>query len=117
MAKPYAWGVQDCALFAADCVLTMTGEDLAGEFRGAYDTEEGARGVLASLGCGDVADLAARHLPEILPTEARRGDVVAIAGDFGLFLAVVDGRTAVGPAARGLTHSPLSLAQRAWRVG
>lgn len=117
MRKPYAWGAQDCALFAADCVRAVIGVDFAEEFRGAYGDEEGARRVLASLGCENVGDLAARYLPEIETPEARRGDIVMMPGEFGDFLAVVDGRTAVGPAARGLTHSPMLIAKRAWRVG
>lgn len=117
MAKPHAWGSHDCCLFAADCVAAITGEDLAAEFRGNYNDAASARRTLALIGCEDVADVASRYLPEIPPSEARRGDVVAIDGEFGLFLAIVDGRTAVGPAARGLTHTPLQLALRGWRVG
>jgi hypothetical protein len=117
MAKPHAWGSHDCALFAADCVAVVIGEDFAADLRGTYDTENGARRVLVSLGCHNVGDLASRYLPEIDPTEAQRGDVVMIKGELGPFLAIVDGRTAVGPAARGLTHTPVSAALRAWRVG
>jgi hypothetical protein len=117
MRTPYAWGVHDCALFAATCVAAVTGEDFAAGFRGGYDDEDGARRLLASLGCADVGDLASRYLPEIEPPEARRGDVVMLDAAFGPFLAIVDGRTAVGPSARGLTHTPVSQAQRAWRVG
>lgn len=117
LARPYAWGSQDCALFAAGAVAAITGEDFAAEFRGAYNDADSARRLLTQLGCVDVGDLASRYLPEIDPPEARRGDIVMIDGQFGPFLAVVDGRTAVGPAARGLTHSPVSMALRAWRVG
>ena len=87
------------------------------DINGVPDTENGARRVLVSLGCHNVGDLASRYLPEIDPTEAQRGDVVMIKGELGPFLAIVDGRTAVGPAARGLTHTPVSAALRAWRVG
>lgn len=117
LRTPYAWGAHDCAIFAADCVRAMTGEDLAAEFRGRYADEAGARDVLSALGCEGVADLAGRFLPEIPTIEARRGDVVMIDGEHGPFLAIVDGRTAVGPALRGLSHTPVSLARRAWRVG
>lgn len=116
MARPHAWGSHDCALFAADGVRAMTGEDLAAEFRGTYADEDGARRVLASLGCADVGDLAGRYLPEIDPPQARRGDVVMIEGKYGPFLAIVDGRTAVGPSRRGLEHAPMTAALRAWRV-
>lgn len=117
MAKRHAWGSHDCALFAADCVRAVTGIDLAEEFRDQYEDEDGARRVLASLGCADVGDLAARYLPEIDPPMARRGDVVMMEGRFGPFLAIVDGRTAVGPSRRGLEHAPLAGALRGWRVG
>lgn len=117
MRTPYRWGSHDCAMFAAGCVAAITGEDFAAEFRGGYSDEEGARILLARLGCADVGDLAARYLPEIPPAEARRGDVVMIEGKFGPFLAIVDGRTAVGPTARGLSHTQVSEAVRAWGVG
>jgi hypothetical protein len=116
MRTPYAWGQHDCALFAAGAVEAMTGIDFAAEFRGKYEDEDGARRLLTSLGCEDVGDLASRYLPEITPAEARRGDVVMIEGQLGPFLAVVDGRTAVGPSARGLTHTPVELGTRAWGV-
>jgi hypothetical protein len=32
--EPFAWGRNDCALFAADGILEMTGVDLAAELRG-----------------------------------------------------------------------------------
>lgn len=117
MPKRHAWGSHDCALFAADCVRAITGVDLAEEFRGQYNDENGARRVLASLGCENVGDLASRYLPEIDAPMARRGDVVMMDGKFGPFLAIVDGWTAVGPSLRGLEHVPASSALRAWRVG
>lgn len=116
MRTTYAWGRHDCALFAAGAVEAMTGTDFAAEFRGKYEDEGGARRVLTSLGCENVGDLASRYLPEIVPAQARRGDVVMIEGQLGPFLAVVDGRTAVGPSARGLTHTPVEMASRAWGV-
>ena len=117
MRKPHAWGLHDCALFAADCVAAITGEDFAADLRGTYETEDDARRVLAEMGCLDVGDLASRYLPEIDVPEARRGDVVMMEGEYGPFLAIVDGISAVGPAARGLTHTPMTSALRAWRVG
>jgi hypothetical protein len=70
MRTPYAWGGHDCALFAAGCVASITGEDFASEFRGSYDDEDSARRLLASLGCADVGDLASRYLP--VPRHCRR---------------------------------------------
>lgn len=117
MKRPHAWGEHDCVMFVCDCIAAMTGEDLAADFRGQYDNEREARALLARLGYVDIGALASSRLPEIDPAQAQRGDVVLIPGEEGEYLAIVDGRTAVGPAARGLTHAPLGLAKRAWRVG
>lgn len=116
LRTPYRWGLHDCALFAASCVKVITGQDFAEGLRGTYNDEDGARRVLASLGCADVGDLASRYLPEISRAEPRRGDIVMNEGAFGPFLAVVDGRTSVGPSARGLTHTIIDHAIRAWAV-
>lgn len=116
LRTPYRWGVHDCALFAADCVRAMTGVDLADGFRGRYDDEDSAIAVLRDLGCDGVDDLPGRWLGEIAPAMARRGDVVLFDGLHGRFLAICDGATAVGPAARGIAHHSMSSALRAWAV-
>ncbi len=47
---PFAWGTNDCLMFAADLVLRLTGQDLAAAWRGTYDTEEQANALLAEHG-------------------------------------------------------------------
>lgn len=116
LRTPYRWGVQDCALFAADAVFELTGEDLAAGLRGQYEDEEGAARVLDELGAASIEDLPGRWLAPIPPSMARRGDVASFDGPHGRFLAIVDGRTAVGPGARGLVHVPMGQARAAWRV-
>ncbi|HEY1844473.1 MAG TPA: hypothetical protein VGH05_06385, partial [Buttiauxella sp.] len=44
--RPFLWGEHDCALFAADCVKAMCGEDFASAYRGTYSTEIGAKKAL-----------------------------------------------------------------------
>jgi hypothetical protein len=117
LAKKFEWGTNDCCIFVADCILAITGDDLASEFRGTYSTEAQAKKMMITLDCHGVGDVASRYLPEISPKMARRGDIVLIEGIYGDFLAVVDGRTAVGPTQEGQLHSPKGLAKRAWRVG
>lgn len=112
----FAWGANDCALFAADCVEAMTGIDLAGEFRGAYQDQAGARALLDRLGAADVADHAATLLPEIAPSLARIGDIAAIRQSLGVGLVMVIGAHLVGPGPKGLMTLPLSAAVRAFRV-
>ena len=47
---PFAWGENDCCLWAADAVLIQTGQDPAATWRGTYATEAEAVALLASLG-------------------------------------------------------------------
>lgn len=118
MREPWRWGWHDCAIFAADCILAVTGDDMAEEFRGKYETESEAWHFLASLGYEDLGQLASARLPEIKPRDAGRGDVVLAKGELGDFLAICDGPTIIGPVApRGIRHSPINIALRAWRVG
>lgn len=117
LRTPWAWGEHDCVMFAADCILAMTGVDLADEFRGRYENEHEAWALLAHLGHEDLGSLVSTRLPEIKPRDAQRGDVVLMPGEFGDFIAICDGATAVGPRApRGINHNPMSAAVRAWRV-
>ncbi|WP_140920881.1 DUF6950 family protein [Limnobaculum xujianqingii] len=44
--RPFSWGEHDCALFAADCVQAMCGEDFAAVYRGTYDSRIGAKKAL-----------------------------------------------------------------------
>lgn len=118
MRTPWEWSRHDCAVFAADCILAITGDDLAFDFRGRYETEAEAWRFLASLGYEDLGDLASSRLPEIKPRDAQRGDVVLAKGQNGNYLAIVDGLSCVGPVApRGISHSPMTDVMRAWRVG
>lgn len=81
--EPFVWGSNDCALFAADWVLTLTGADPLGPLRGAWTDEASARDLMASLGGLDAA--ARSVLGEPLPTVllARRGDVMLTPTDTG----------------------------------
>jgi hypothetical protein len=80
-SRPFAWGEHDCALFACDAVLAMTGADPAAWFRGRYRTRRGAYRLLKTFGGAGLAATwekiaAQRGLPEIAPAFARRGDVL-----------------------------------------
>lgn len=114
--RPFAWGTTDCALFAADGVKAMTGEDLAAGFRGRYTTAEEARALLASLGMADVAALAASVLPEVSPAKARMGDVVALTSEGEWSLGLCNGATSCVLTPKGIGFLPLSAARRAWSV-
>lgn len=118
MRRVWGWGSFDCCIFAADCILAVTGEDFASDYRGAYETEAEAYRLLASLGHRDLASLVSARLPERPYAYARRGDIALMPGEFGDFVAVCDGITAVAPAeGRGLRHAPIEGALRFWGVG
>jgi hypothetical protein len=124
---PFAWGSNDCALFAADAVCAITGVDLGEPFRGRYDDEaslrlHGLHGANAHLAAGDVSrairDMATAWLDgEISPKLAQRGDVVLVEHGGGESLAVCDGALSAAPGRRGLVFLPRSTWLSAWKVG
>lgn len=114
--QPYAWGVNDCAICAADLVAAQTGHDFAAAFRGRYADEAGAREILASLGHPDLASLVDSFLKR---GEGRpqRGDVVLQPHPDGEFLTVVWGGGVIGPGPDGLGIVPRAPEAIWWRVG
>lgn len=98
MSEPFCWGKNDCALFAADCVLAMTGQDYAAAFRGKYDSEIGAVKALKRYGKGDLESTMDAQFPRKPVTLAQRGDVVMREGALGIcmgatsfFVTIADG--------------------------
>jgi hypothetical protein len=117
-SRSFAWGSFDCALFACDCIRAQTGVETAAEFRGRYTNQAQAEalGSLAAIASRITAQFA---MPEILPGNAGRGDLVLIAnGTTQGALAIVDfsGAYAVCPGARGLIRVRRHRWQRAWKV-
>lgn len=108
---PFAWGLQDCALFAADAVLALTGDDPAKNFRGYDDEREALRIVKGAGGMRGLVDLPKKHRGF-----AQRGDVV---------LAEIDGRETFGvclgtqyaaPGVNGLVFRPMTEVVAAFEV-
>lgn len=124
-AKPFAWGESDCCLFACDCILAMTGVDPAAWFRGRYTTRKGAMRCLKTFSGGGIAATVERiaadcRAPEILPTQAQRGDVLLVDAPecpperLAMGVCVGTHIAAMGP--HGVTLVPLARGLRAWRV-
>lgn len=130
----FAWGVNDCALFAADGVLELTGVDLAAGLRGSYASREQAAAVLARHG-GLQAIVAARLPAYPSPLRCHRGDVVCVqapvdapeldlstqsstAGEHRWTLGLVagNGYWAV-PGLRRIVYRPMAEVQHAYAVG
>lgn len=109
----FAWGVQDCATFAAGAVRAMTGQTLdipRVESADAYARLVREHGPLAD----QVAELLGAPLPS--PAFAQRGDVVLVAIGGRETLGVCIGAEAAAPAAEGLLMVPMATASAAWRV-
>ncbi len=127
--EPFAWGKNDCATFACDAVLAMTGTDLAEPLRRHTSALEAARALRAFLDSkeSDTAKLleataekiaAAWKIEEIPVLYAQRGDLVLVNTEEGMVLTVVslNGYEVLAPGTAGLMRLPLKSARRAWRI-
>lgn len=113
-ARPFAWGSQDCALFAADCVLAVTGADPAADVRGTYSDANGAARVIRER--GGLSEIAADRLgAEISPPLAQPGDVGLVMSGGRQCLAVCSGDAWVAPGLDGLEYVPMNCAVTSWR--
>lgn len=114
---PFVWGKHDCALFAADCVQAMTGEDFAAPFRGRYDNALGSVRALKMMGVASLEEYVVNVLGEpITPTLAMRGDVVMVDTPTGMALGVVVGIEAAVVGISGLVYLPRNTWLSAWRI-
>lgn len=113
---PFAYGRNDCALFASDAVLAMTGKDPAQDFRGKYRSMTGSIRVLRSIGNGDLESTFSARFKEKPVSFAKRGDLVwdgeAVGVCFG------DRAVFVGENAQreGLFLVPMTAMKKAWAV-
>lgn len=118
---PFDWSTQhDCGPgLAGRMVYAITGEDLAVKYQGKYKTAAGALKVMRKAGFDNLADLAASFLPEIHPSQASLGDIVAYEMDspFGFALGVVNGERVFVLRPEGVGTMDLLAAKRAFKVG
>lgn len=115
--QPFAWGKNDCCLFAADWVAALTGSDPAADLRGQYHTALGAQRILDAH--GGVEGLAKERFigwPEAQVTYARRGDVLVTDMEGRPALGVCAGAQAGFAGADGIIFHPLTSCRRAWRI-
>ena len=127
---PFAWGTNDCALFAANAIQAFTGVDIAADFRGvggaaAYTDEASALALIAKVAGGKtVADAAAwcaaKHglVEWTSPLLARRGDLVVLENAGRLIAGVIhaNGRWAVSVGDGGMAPFLIQNLKRAWHV-
>lgn len=110
---PFRWGLHDCATWAFDVRLALTGQDAAVAWRGLYSTERGAARMLRRLGHDTLAGLCRAILGDpIQPLCAQRGDIVLADGAIGVCV----GGAGVFVAREGFTSRPMGAAAMAWKV-
>jgi len=112
---PFSWGGHDCTLFAADCVLALTGTDPAAAYRDNYSSEAGAVAIIAAAGSLRALVTAAMGM-EINPKLAQRGDVVLIEAAGKEALGICVGVNLVAATTVGYRSLPMKRAVAAWRV-
>jgi hypothetical protein len=113
-ATPFAWGMHDCCIFAADAVLAVTGQDPGAPWRG-YSTARVAVRRMREPGLPAIAS-AALGEPIAAPL-AWRGDVVAVRLGKRIALGVCLGDVAtVAATPTGVAMVPMIAATAAWRV-
>jgi len=121
-SRAFAWGSHDCALFACDCVLAITGTDPAAWFRGRYRAKRKGYALLKRFAGGGGLSatwekIAAAHgYAEIAPAFAGRGDIVLLDTVMGEALGVSLGLTIAAAGPEGLEFLPLAVARRGWRI-
>ena len=121
----FKYGALDCCLMAADAIHSMTGVDIAADFRGKYSTELGALKAIKSITGGTsvldaIAYCASKHgLTEWKsPLLAQRGDLVAIKDGEQTVAGIVhlNGRHAITIGKAGLVRYPLTAVVKAYKV-
>lgn len=116
---PFAWGDNDCVLFAADAVLALTGVDPCAKIRGKYKTARGAASALRKHG-GMIAAVekatAGLGAFAIAPAFAQRGDIALVQTDLGLTVLVRVADAWIGPGRDGIERH-LAAPLKAWAIG
>lgn len=114
-AAAFAWGSNDCCLFAADALRAITGHDPAADLRGAYCTALQAARVLRTV--GGVAGVAATRAGAPVPVAlAQPGDVgLCVQNPQAPALAIFGGTEWHAPGAQCLATHPASSIAQAWR--
>ena len=125
-ASSFRWGITDCAFFAANGVLAMTGRDFLAAYRrrpggpGRYTTKRGAAMALKRRDGTLRAGMERRFGAAVGWTRARRGDVVLMETDeaFGEALGLCLGRqSAFRDPREGLVFVDTCEVSAAWAVG
>ena len=111
--EPFAYGSNDCCMFAAGAVEAMTGIDPMAEFHGHYADLRSSIKALKEIGAGDLEATIDGKFPEVAIGYAQRGDLAFFDGSLG----VVGGSFAWFASDDGLERVPRSMWDKTWSVG
>lgn len=111
--EPFAYGLNDCCMFAAGAVQAMTGVDPMAEFRGHYHDLRSSIKALKEIGAGDLEATIDGKFPAVAIGYAQRGDLAFFDGSLG----VIMGSFAWFASDDGLERVPRSLWDKTWSVG
>lgn len=114
--RPFAWGINDCAMFAGFAVQAMTGTNPLHQYVLAYGTEIGAARIIARG--GGLQRIISEHMgPTIAPGLAADGDIGLLDTERGDMLALRLGLNWLAPTDGGLGARSLGGEVCAWRIG
>lgn len=114
--EPFAWGTNDCVMFAADCIEAMTGVALVFHLQCTWASQSEAIRAIAKVG-GIGAAVERMGFAKVPPLFAQRGDLVLHRRDGTDALAICLGDKLAGPSESGLLFFGLENGVKAWRIG
>lgn len=114
---PFKYGSNDCAMFASDAVIAITGTDPAPDFRGKYRTLAGSVRALRDIGEGDLDRTFSDRFPSKPVAFARRGDLVFNGEAVGVCLGADCAFVGSEENVEGLVTIPTMQMKKAWAVG
>lgn len=115
---PFEWGTHDCAMFAMDAVVAVTGRDPGAQWRGSYEDEDGAAMVLdgapLSLFMAGVMKAFGSEPAEV--SMAQRGDFVIVDIGNQEMCGVCLGGSVAAPGIDRLRFVPPRFIRHAWAI-
>lgn len=113
-SREFAWGENDCCLFASRCVDAMQGNAITYLIRERYHDEATAVRFIAEY--GGLAEAVSRYMGDPTNQRATRGDVVLIDGGEGDALGICLGAKVVAMGPTGLRYVPRAEIKTVWKV-
>lgn len=120
---PFAWGTNDCIMFASEAIAAITGHDPAAEWRGRYRSALGAARIFRPWGgfgemVAAIAEASGYHGQNVLM--AQRGDLMLLpttaTGLLWPAAGVCLGKVSAFAGPTGLTLRRTVDCNRSWRI-